>query len=398
MGPSGLSRFDHEVIAQPGVGGLIVAEGINDIGMLVRAGEVAASEHSALVRQMIGAYPQPVARAHRHALKVVGATRLPFVGSDFYHPGPESEADRRAVNQWIRTPGHFDEVIDFDQMVRDPAHPERLLPAFDSGDHLHPSAVGDAAMAEGVPLSLLAISSEPAPQIAITFDDLPAHGPLPKGETRVEVIAKVIAAWRQANLPPVYGLVNGERLRQELGDHVVLQAWRAAGNLLGNHAWSHMNLNQHFLGQFEQDVLLNQPLLAELMKNQDWRWFRYPYLAEGDTDANRKQFRDFLGKHDYKVAAVTMSYRDYLWNEPYVRCAAQGNLAAIAWLEKSYLNAANQSVDFYRGLSHWLYGRNIRYVLLMHVGAFDAEMIPRLLELYRPQRFGIPHFAGGRGR
>src|SRR5258708_600990 len=122
-----------------------------------------------------------IPRAHTHNIKVIGATIMPFVGSGYYHPGPTNEADRQAVNEWIRTPGHFDAVIDFDQITRDPAHSERLLPAFDSGDHLHPSPAGYAAMAGSVPLSLFVPSAEPAPKIAITFDDLPAHSPLPSG-------------------------------------------------------------------------------------------------------------------------------------------------------------------------------------------------------------------------
>jgi lysophospholipase L1-like esterase len=77
----------------------------------------------------------------------------PFIGSDYYHPGPVNEADREAVNTWIRTPGHFDAIIDFDKIVRDPAHPD-FLPVFDGGDHLHPSVAGYAAMGEAVPLSV----------------------------------------------------------------------------------------------------------------------------------------------------------------------------------------------------------------------------------------------------
>jgi lysophospholipase L1-like esterase len=109
-----------------------------------------------LVGRILAAYEQIVARAHTHDIKVIGATILPFVGSSYYHPGPSSESDRKAVNEWIRTPGHFDAVIDFDKITRDPEHSERLLPAFDSGDHLHPSPVGYAAMAQAVPISLFA--------------------------------------------------------------------------------------------------------------------------------------------------------------------------------------------------------------------------------------------------
>src|SRR3546814_12981259 len=83
----------------------------------------------------------------------------------------------------MRTPGHFDGVIDFDRAVRDPAQPERLLPAYDSGDHLHPSPAGYAAMAAAVPIAAFTANG---PEIAITFDDLPAHGPLPRGDSRSE--------------------------------------------------------------------------------------------------------------------------------------------------------------------------------------------------------------------
>jgi lysophospholipase L1-like esterase len=154
LGPNALARFDRDVLAQAGVRYLIVLEGVNDLGGLARHGEVSPAEHSALVHRIEEAYQQIVLRAHAHGIKVVGATILPYTGSDFYHPGPSSEADRQAVNQWIRTPGHFDEVVDFDKVARDPAHPERLLPEYDSGDHLHPSPAGYSAMGAAVPLSL----------------------------------------------------------------------------------------------------------------------------------------------------------------------------------------------------------------------------------------------------
>jgi len=154
LGPNALARLDHDVLAPAGVRYLIVLEGINDLGMLMRESEVSKAEQEALVQSMISAYEQIVARAHAHGIKTVGATLLPFVGSEFYHPGPDAEAHRQTINQWIRAPGHFDAVIDFDKVTRDPVHPERLLAAFDSGDHLHPSPAGYAAMAEAIPLAL----------------------------------------------------------------------------------------------------------------------------------------------------------------------------------------------------------------------------------------------------
>ena len=154
LGPNVLARFDRDVLAPAGVRWVIVFEGVNDLGGLARTGEVPAEQHAAVVERVIAAYEEIIARTHAHGLRVYGATITPYTGSDYYHPGPLSEADRQAVNVWIRADGHFDAVIDFDAAVRDPEHPDQLLPAYDCGDHLHPSPAGYKAMGEAIPLSL----------------------------------------------------------------------------------------------------------------------------------------------------------------------------------------------------------------------------------------------------
>ena len=153
-GANALARVDRDVLSLESVRSVIVLEGINDVGMLAREKTGTAADHAALVARMTAAYEQIVLRAHAHGLKVIGGTMTPFVGSDYYAPTAADEAVRGAVNAWIREPGHFDAIVDFDKAVRDPADPSRMLSAFDSGDHLHPGPAGYKAMAEAIPLGL----------------------------------------------------------------------------------------------------------------------------------------------------------------------------------------------------------------------------------------------------
>ena len=152
FGPNALSRFDRDVLSRPGVRSVILLEGINDIGLpnlsavLPNAGAAPSAEG------IIAGYRQLIARARANDVLIFGGTLTPYEGA-LYHTA-EGEAKRGAVNAFIRESGEFDGVIDFDAAVRDPANPLRLLPAYDSGDHLHPSDAGYASMAAAVDLRL----------------------------------------------------------------------------------------------------------------------------------------------------------------------------------------------------------------------------------------------------
>jgi lysophospholipase L1-like esterase len=156
LGPNALARFDRDVLAQTSARTVILLEGVNDLGKLsLEQPNATPEEHAALVRALIASYQQFIDRAHARGIRVIGATITPYTGSGYYHPATANEADRVALNTWIRTPGHFDAVVDFDKVLADPADPTRLLPAYDSGDHLHPSTAGYKAMADTIPLNSL---------------------------------------------------------------------------------------------------------------------------------------------------------------------------------------------------------------------------------------------------
>ena len=222
-----------------------------------------------------------------------------------------------------------------------------------------------------------------AQQMAVTFDDLPVHGSLPPGITRLEIAQSILKTLQREKMPAVYGFVNGGRGAEDPSSISVLKAWRAARQPLGNHTWAHLDLNKESPEEFEAEVSKNEPLLEELMGRGDWRWLRYPYLHEGETVEKRRAVRAWLFAHGYKIAQVSMDFEDYLWNDPYSRCAAKHDEKSIQKLHDSYLVVADQYYRVFRELSQLVYGRDVKYVLLMHVGAFDARMLPELLKLYR---------------
>lgn len=236
-------------------------------------------------------------------------------------------------------------------------------------------------------LSLLCVVSSASQQVAFTFDDLPAHGDLPPGETRLQIAESILRTLHEQHMPPTYGLINAERLEKNPGDLAVLKAWRAAGNPLGSHTYSHPSINDLTPDQFEADIARNEPVLSKLMKGQDWHWLRYPFLLEGDTLEKRHAVRAYLQQNHYQIAQVSLDFGDYLWNAPYARCMVKNDDQAIRNLRASYLDTADKYITVFRDLTHTLYGREIAYILLLHIGAFDAKMLPDLIDLFRRRGF-----------
>jgi lysophospholipase L1-like esterase len=158
VGTNALARLDRDVLVQTGVKYVIVMEGNNDFGIPSLIGNTA---EDVTAEQVVQGHRQIIDRAHALGLKIYGATLNPVEGilfPNFYSAA--LEVKRQAVNQWIRTNRAYDGVIDFDQVLRDPSHPTRILPAYDSGDHAHPNDAGYRAMADAIDLSLFRDDNE----------------------------------------------------------------------------------------------------------------------------------------------------------------------------------------------------------------------------------------------
>jgi peptidoglycan/xylan/chitin deacetylase (PgdA/CDA1 family) len=232
---------------------------------------------------------------------------------------------------------------------------------------------------------------DPHPVVALTFDDLPAAGSLPPGQSRSKTASTLAAELRANHLEGTYGFVNGVKLENDPDAQQALHIWVDAGMNIGSHTWSHTSLTANTAEAFEQNIARNEPALEQYGEMRDWRWFRYPFLWEGDTVEKRRAVRAYLRDHGYRVAQVSLDFEDYAWNDAYSRCSAKQDDAAITWLKQSYLETAAEYIQLGREEEQIAFGHEIPNVMLLHATAFTTLMLPDLLDMLRAQGFA---FAG----
>ena len=218
-------------------------------------------------------------------------------------------------------------------------------------------------------------------EMAVTFDDLPRAGPALPGVSRLQIHREILAALRKHGVQQAYGFVNG-KAADDADGRAALAAWVEAGHPLGNHTFSHSSPAD--VPSYLRDLDADEPLLRELQPGPEARWkvFRYPTLSQGETLEAREAIRRHLAERGYRIAEVTVDFGDWAWNEPYARCLAQGDAAAVGELKRSFLQSARTFLAFDDSFARRLFGRGIRHVLLLHAGALDAVLLDDLLTLY----------------
>jgi peptidoglycan/xylan/chitin deacetylase (PgdA/CDA1 family) len=209
--------------------------------------------------------------------------------------------------------------------------------------------------------------------VALTVDDLPVHGPDFPGVDRVAIARRLLSAFEKHRVPQVYGFVNGGKLDGHPELQAVLDAWRAAGYPLGNHTWSHADPNKTPLDAYFADIARN---------DRYGKVFRYPFLFEGDTPERRDRTAAWLREHGYTKADVTVDFDDWAWSAPWARCTALHDEVALGELRHSYLSASIRILERYRRLAQAVAGREIAYVVLLHIGAPDADQMDAMLSTY----------------
>jgi len=225
--------------------------------------------------------------------------------------------------------------------------------------------------------------------VAVTFDDLPATGAgVVSNEVAAlrEMTSKLLAAFRAHNVP-VVGFVNegklfveGEKPGDVLARTALLEMWLAAGLELGNHTWSHPDLNTTPLEKFEANVVRGEPVTRRLLAvvGRKLRYFRHPFLHVGLELDKRRAFEAFLAERGYTVAPVTIDDDDYVYAAVYADALRRGDGATASRVGEDYLRYMDAVFAFVEGVSRDLTGREIRQVLLLHANALNADYFSRL--------------------
>ncbi|WP_377704809.1 polysaccharide deacetylase family protein [Pseudoduganella sp. UC29_71] len=214
--------------------------------------------------------------------------------------------------------------------------------------------------------------------IAITVDDLPVHGPLPRGMSWLGIAETHLKVFKANGVPEAFGFVNASKIARALDGDAVLDAWRAAGYPLGNHTYSHMNLEKApSLAAWTADVVTGEPAVAARMAGADWRYLRFPFLNAGGE--RQQEALDYLHAHGYKVADVSVAFSDWVYTDAYARCVAQDDTAAIQAMKAAYLAGVDSAIASMKAQSQQVYGRVIPQVLLTHMGGWSAVTLPEVM-------------------
>ena len=245
-------------------------------------------------------------------------------------------------------------------------------------------------------LAVGARGAQAAHEVAITFDDLPIAGVLPRdAASSLELTTKLLRAMT-AHHVPVVAFVNENELHTadgavDPGRVVLLQRWLDAGVELGNHGYSHLDLHATPLDQFEADVVRGDAITRQLagVRGRPLRFFRHPFLHTGRDLEARAQFERFLTARGYRVAPVTIDNDEYIFAGAYDRALARGARDAASRVADAYVPYMEAKVAYFERNARDLFGRDIRQILLVHANMLNADRFGDLAAMFERRGYGF---------
>jgi peptidoglycan/xylan/chitin deacetylase (PgdA/CDA1 family) len=228
------------------------------------------------------------------------------------------------------------------------------------------------------------VTAQSSKTLALTFDDLPkAQGFADYGGTKrtTQSILKVL----KAHHAPAVAFVNEQKLYDAAGHLVpervsVLKMWADGGVILGNHTYSHIDLDKVTLEQYQNDIIKGERTWPRLMRGHSTeKWFRQPFTHTGSTQAIKDGLDKFLSRRGYRVAPFTIENSDWMFSAVYAQAVFAGDDAQAKKVRDAYLSYSDTMFDWFEGLAKDTFGHTIPQVLLIHSNELHTEALDALL-------------------
>jgi peptidoglycan/xylan/chitin deacetylase (PgdA/CDA1 family) len=222
--------------------------------------------------------------------------------------------------------------------------------------------------------------------VALTFDDLPAAVTSSADDARSFNLS-ILDSLNQHHVPAIGFVI--ERRVQELAGKEILDEWVKLGYDLGNHSFSHVEMNNLTTDQVEREIIGGEGafVAALAMASKKPRYFRFPENHTGDTREKHDALAAFLTQRGYRLAPCTIDNEDYVFNAAYLKMLANKDTASAARLRTDYLAYTSAEIDFYAGLHQQIFGHEIPQVMLLHVNKLNADMINSVLALFVQKKY-----------
>jgi peptidoglycan/xylan/chitin deacetylase (PgdA/CDA1 family) len=257
-----------------------------------------------------------------------------------------------------------------------------------SGGHVEAADVGPGRRKhEALVRAERADKKRSAIRLALTVDDLPGGGPEVLGYSHVQMVKDIIAVLHAHRIADAAGFIVGQMIETRPERFEALDAWVRAGFLVGNHSYSHDRLAELGLQRFSADIIRNREVVDPLEKRlaQQHSYFRFPYLEEGTTSAERSALWQLLQHQRYTLVRASVVFSDTDWAEAYLRCQQKNDQASLRALDRSYVASALAHLQWSIAAADDVLGHPIPHVLLLHVNVPTALNLDALLRAFEAQ-------------